>query len=983
MKTFFLLAGTMLLFSCTQQKDHSPDPYNIIWTSPSADHNGSMPLGNGNIGLNVWVEPNGDLCFYIGKTDSWGDNGRLLKVGKVSITTEPVLFRPGDTFKQELDLKTGTIRISSLNPQAPESEVTLNVWVDADNPAIHIESESKTDMSLTARIALWRTDPYALPELSVSDLLENRSKPGKLHEPVIVEPDHIITDMENRTGWYHHNRKSVGFDLTNRLQGLSAFFDADPILHRTFGAVVTGQNAEKVDDVTLKTSASRSNRISVFVKTVHPATAEEWLEEVEVDIADFEQQTAEQHRKTHEAWWAEFWERSWIHVRSDSLIDNPEDDDAFIVSRAYALQRFIDAGAGRGAYPIKFNGSIFTVPYPDLPGGPDYRRWGPGYWWQNTRLPYLSMCAAGDFDLMKPFFTMYADDIYEICLKRTQKYFGFEGAYFPECMYFWGSVFTASYGWTPYEEREDKLQESGWHKWEWVAGPELVFMMLDYYDYTQDEPFLRETILPVAKNVAQFFDNYYETDENGKLHMHPSMACETWWDCTNPMPEVAGLRAVSERILFLEKSVLSDKDRKFWTAFSNKIPELPLRDTPDGKALAPAERFAEKRNIENPELYAVFPFRHIAVGNANKEWGVNALNHRWDKGAFGWRQDDLFMSYLGLAERAKKNLVERSKNHHKDSRFPAFWGPNYDWIPDQDHGGVLMRTLQSMLIQADPYSKKIYLLPAWPEGWNAAFKLRAPYNTVIQGAVENGTIKDLKVTPASRKADVVIATDQPKDDQMLTIAVTTGGHDFEQEPFFTMFNNLPGIRYEHIRLPDEADKLKPGFEKKYDVLVRYDMVEAFTEAQQGSYKNLLKQGIGVVALHHNLGAHRNWNDYTDMIGGKYVFKNQLLGGEEHAPSDYKHDVDIPVRVVDEKHPVTKGIPDFTIHDETYKNYLVSPQSKVLLTTDSPDSDPELAWVTHYEKSPVVYLLLGHDSRAWENPVYPKLLLNAIKWVANK
>ncbi len=32
----------------------------------------SMPLGNGDIGLNVWVDPGGDLLFYISKTDAWG-----------------------------------------------------------------------------------------------------------------------------------------------------------------------------------------------------------------------------------------------------------------------------------------------------------------------------------------------------------------------------------------------------------------------------------------------------------------------------------------------------------------------------------------------------------------------------------------------------------------------------------------------------------------------------------------------------------------------------------------------------------------------------------------------------------------------------------------------------------------------------------------------------------------------------------------------
>lgn len=116
------------------------------------------------------------------------------------------------------------------------------------------------------------------------------------------------------------------------------------------------------------------------------------------------------------------------------------------------------------------------------------------------------------------------------------------------------------------------------------------------------------------------------------------------------------------------------------------------------------------------------------------------------------------MAYLGLAEEARFNLVGRARNFDKGSRFPAFWGPNFDWIPDQDHGGVLMKALQSMLLQTD--AKKIYLMPAWPKDWNADFKLHAPYQTTIEGRVVNGEILDLKVNPISRQKDLVILSPQ-------------------------------------------------------------------------------------------------------------------------------------------------------------------------------------------------------------------------------
>jgi hypothetical protein len=59
-----------------------------------------------------------------------------------------------------------------------------------------------------------------------------------------------------------------------------------------------------------------------------------------------------------------------------------------------------------------------------------------------------------------------------------------------------------------------------------------------------------------------------------------------------------------------------------------------------------------------------------------------------------------------------------------------------------------------MLLQAD--GRKIYLLPAWPKDWDCEFKLHAPYQTVIEGKVVEGKILDLKVTPNSRRKDIVI-----------------------------------------------------------------------------------------------------------------------------------------------------------------------------------------------------------------------------------
>jgi hypothetical protein len=215
------------------------------------------------------------------------------------------------------------------------------------------------------------------------------------------------------------------------------------------------------------------------------------------------------------------------------------------------------------------------------------------------------------------------------------------------------------------------------------------------------------------------------------------------------------------------------------------------------------------------------------------------------------------------------------------------------------------------------------------------------------------------------------------------ILLTTGGHDFQEDPFFELFDKLPGVEYTHVKLPDSAHLLKPGLEEACDVIVMYDMVESITEDERRSFVRLLQKGIGIVSIHHNLGAHRDWPEFTRIIGGKYIFAPQVIDGKKYPPSTFAHDQDIPVQVNDRDHPILKGITDFQIHDETYQGYYTSPDVRVLLTTEHPKSDRALAWASRYGNSRVIYLLLGHDAQAWNHPTYPKLLLNAILWAADR
>jgi hypothetical protein len=288
----------------------------------------------------------------------------------------------------------------------------------------------------------------------------------------------------------------------------------------------------------------------------------------------------------------------------------------------------------------------------------------------------------------------------------------------------------------------------------WSSGLDLSMMMLDYYEHTQDQQFLKEQLLPWTDAMVLHFDTRFKRDAAGKLAISPAQAVETYQNgVINPTTDIAALRAVLGRLVALPSSLTDSAARQRWLRFQKEIPEIPMTERDGRKYVLPAEKFEGRSNCENPELYAVFPFRIYSVGKPDLEIGRNTFVARVEKAPNGWQQSSIQAALLGLTDDAKGMLVQNASSKHGGSRFPAFWGPNYDYVPDQCHGGNILNTTQTMLLQCE--GKKILLFPAWPRDWNVSFKLHAPSNTTVEGELRDGKVVSLKVTPQSRAADVV------------------------------------------------------------------------------------------------------------------------------------------------------------------------------------------------------------------------------------
>ncbi len=272
--------------------------------------------------------------------------------------------------------------------------------------------------------------------------------------------------------------------------------------------------------------------------------------------------------------------------------------------------------------------------------------------------------------------------------------------------------------------------------------------------------------LPLIESCLTFYDQHYTQlalargvkpyDQDGKYIFYPSSAAETYKGAYNSTTVISALQVILTGLLQLPPDYAGAAMRAKWMAMLNRVPAIPLRQMNGKTMLAPAQAWARVQNTECPQLYPVFPWGIYGIGRPGLDTAINT--YLYDtlavkfRSATGWKQDNIFAARLGLTNEARQLAEEKFRDG--PHRFPAFWGPGFDWTPDHNWGGAAMIGLQEMLLQAD--GRKIYLLPACPNDWSGQFKLHAPYQTTVEATISHGKITSLSVVPASRRQDIVL-----------------------------------------------------------------------------------------------------------------------------------------------------------------------------------------------------------------------------------
>ncbi len=764
---YYLIICSCILFAgeTNAKVENSLKQYNIVWNEQSNGSKESMPLSGCNgYGANVWMEE-GTLYLYLASNNSYDENGNLLKLGGIRIQMEPNVFGGMNDFRQELDLYNSRIILSGKDENERTASYTL--WIDPVFNGVHVEAESSVPANITASFITWRDRDAIVNQ-------DNWNRQGtETTKADNVEP------VDGKLFWYHQNKTSDILDRMLEKQNFTAYKELIPDItrNRISGGLICGENLQYKGKEpfalgvwegtawNLATDLPKKKRtLHILMNSEQNPDLSSWKGEL-IGRAQALPATLKGLWQKHWDRWHAFWDKSYIFIN----LDRGSSDPGFQVGRNYQLFRYMLACNEGNNLPLKFNGGIFTFDplerkdCPNMPeeggyfreGTPDFRGWGNLFMSQNQRLIGWPGLASGDYSLVEPSLLFYKDRL-EVAEQRSRFYWKHEGAAFAEHL--------SLYGLPVNNLATPTGESSAAHlKYHFSMQLEFAYMALLWAKYSGQDI---DKYLPFITSVVRFFEEHYkveqkkrtgqEFDADGKLVLYPINGLEIFKEAVNPVEVVAGLIAVTDELLAYPAGSVPDDIRSYFADLSGRLPSVRYEEKAGKSVIKPAYQYDKADNTwEFPEMYTVFPYNLIRLG---KEEGLpEAINTWYNLPAdrrraldfWSWQCTPAYAALLGQTGEAKRLIIEKMSDKNANVKFPAFFGPGHDWIPDFNWGGSGMVALQKMLLNSGGGYTNLF--SAWPADWDVSFKLFGYGGSVVECTFEKGKLERLVTSPRNLK----------------------------------------------------------------------------------------------------------------------------------------------------------------------------------------------------------------------------------------
>ena len=730
----------------------------LIYHSPVETPLEGQPIGNGVMGTMVWTVPNA-VCLQVNRCDIFavdkyheGRQGEATDYcggcAKVTVDLGGQPFQGGETFAQRLSLYDAECTI-----EGEDVRIRCLISSAADALVLEVDDRRAHPQPVRVAVSMWRP-----PEVQTGD---------------------------------HRARYRFG-NAGDRVLLVQQFDQRDHYCASGVAAAIVGHHTrveETAEGMRTLVSPAHKGKRTLLITSAASWSRREDVGDTALSLLDqASPQPYDVLHREHARWWSNFWSRTFVHLTSS-------DGGAELMERARTLHLYNMAATSRGTFPPKWNGSLFIT-------DGDVRHWGAQFWIWTTEMHYCPLFAADAVDLTKPYFDMYLQQLPD-CEKAGLQRWGVQGAFYPETTPFDGPVIlpgdVAKEFQDVYLGRKNNLRlskdaralgqydsslrvlagsetELAAGRYTWIShvassGCELAVQAWWRYRYTGDTEWLRSHAYPLLKGTVEFYRNLVEKGEDGRYHIHGTNVHEDFWGATDGIMDLAAIRGTAPlAIRAAEILGVDDELRLQWQGLLDHLAPYPMGSDPESKALTggvladdvwAAGHLGHVDGQHNPEdvwLNPIFPF---------EDWTLETGDPPVDK---------IVQKTLDLAPRMQSILSGESCNTAirtpiawvragRGEELPAILKSYYaafapltngwslfegaDQAHSIEHLGCISTALQEGLLQsvsARPGGPEIIrVFPAWPESWDASFRLLARGGFLVTSAIQQGEVEFVEI----------------------------------------------------------------------------------------------------------------------------------------------------------------------------------------------------------------------------------------------
>ena len=718
--------------------DNYLSQHDIVYLEPEFDSFNGFPLGNGDLGGMLWFTNEG-ITLQINKIDLYDKpaNGRmtLRSAGRLNVNLGVPCYSYMHLadFEARLSLQNADLKIKSSTPFA-DTEITS--WVDANSNVWVIDCQADYKKTLPSgavnRISLERWG-----SCDFGGWYGSRDR-----------------DVANGLGTAKVNRQENDIILEEKFEGGLHFTIACRVLE-------TPTEILRVSDreSSMITTLSSKQKYKILISVVSSNDSDNPTQEAISLLDKAEVKTFTALRKEHLSWWTHFWSKSFVHL-ADNYLEN-----------IYYIRRYLMGSSSRGKYPVPFNGGLWTTNY-------DHRQWATPHHW-NTQESYWGLAVQNDCDLLRPYIETYVNMIPQgkaLARKKGTK----DGLLITEAHDFSGNMVSANWG---------NMTTN------YTPASQISKIMWEYYAYTQDRDYLRNTIYPFMKEAAEFYLNFLQWDDVRKeFYIYPAQPYEHEWSSKlkNTITDRYMIESLFKNCIKAAQDLNMDKSKiKQWKHVISHLWAPPILDVPEkGKVFGLA--FTEnnevypdaKTNIQgyhfDAHTTAVFPAGVLGLDHKGTDYFEIArniaLHHPKNRNAI--TPGAIVSARLGLGDKVLERL-QCSVNYLQHFNQGLFYNldhwhyfsryvdqiPNAELYAQRDYMydsrltynrpeagksgfrtkpfvqcgmetmGILGTAINEMLLQS--HEGKIRVFPAIPSKFASAFTLRAEGAFIVSSVIDS------------------------------------------------------------------------------------------------------------------------------------------------------------------------------------------------------------------------------------------------------